>query len=401
MSTSSTLRRRSLRSRITLLSLSSAVAATTGFAALGAASASASPRPANFASGQSGFVYTQTNQATGNAVLAYQTGPGGTLTLVGTYPTGGTGTGKSPGSQGGVVLGDNGTLLAAVNGGSNSVSVFSVSPNGSLQLVQTTPSGGVDPISATIHGNWVYALNAGAAATATNAAVAPNIDGFIVGNRFLSGLSDVQPLNAAAASPEQIGFSPDGRSILVTEKASSTIDVYPVDRFGVAGPAVTTTLTAGTGPYGFEFTPNGTAVISEAAINSVATFQVSPTGTLDQISSVIDTGQVAPCWVALTPDGSVAFAANAHSGTVSSISVAPNGTLALINAVAATTGGVDTDLVVGGNNSLYVSDQPNFESSTISAPGALSTPIDAVTGLPTGTFGLAASTPGQPFGRGF
>jgi 6-phosphogluconolactonase (cycloisomerase 2 family) len=374
-----------------VLAIATALAATTGFAAFGVAGASASPTgPSSFPDGQSGTVYTETNQVTGNNVLAYRTGPGGNLALVGTYPTGGTGTGKSPGSQGGVALGDNGTLLAVVNGGSNSVSVFSVSPTGALQLIETNSSGGVDPISATIHGNWVYALNAGSATAPTSV---PDIGGFIVGNPFLRGLSDTQPLNAAASSPEEVSFSPDGRSLVVTEKASSTIDVFPVNSFGVAGPVVTTTLAAGTGPYGFEFTPDGYAVVSEAAIGAVATFSIAPNDTVDQVSQVFD-GQLAPCWVALTANGGEAFAANAHSGNISAFWVSPGGTLSLINPNPQTSPGVaDTDLAVGGNSGLYISDQPNFDSSVIAPSGTLSPSITAVSGLPAGTFGLAATAP--------
>jgi 6-phosphogluconolactonase (cycloisomerase 2 family) len=372
------------------MALATALTATAGFTAFSAADASASPTgPSSWPGAQSGTVYTETNQ-TSNDVLAYRTGPGGSLTLVGTYPTGGAGTGKSPGSQGGVTLGDNGTLLAVVNGGSNSVSVFSVSPTGTLQLLETNGSGGIDPISVSIHGNWVYALNAGATTAPT---AAPNIDGFIVGNPFLRGLSDGQSLNAGAASPEEISFSPDGRALVVTEKASSTIDVFPVNSWGVAGPVVTTTLAGSPGPYGFEFTPNGYAVVSEAAIGAVASFAVAPNGTVSQVSQVLD-GQMAPCWVALTPNGGEAFAANAHSGNISAFWVAPNGTLTLIDPNPQTSLGVpDTDLAVGGNSSLYVSDQPAFDSSVISPTGTLSPASAVVSGLPAGTFGLAATTP--------
>jgi 6-phosphogluconolactonase (cycloisomerase 2 family) len=372
--------------RLSGIALTTALAATTGLTAFGATGASASPPgPSFFPGAHSGIVYTETNQVTGNDVLAYSTGPGGSLTLVGTYPTDGTGTGNSPGSQGGVTLGDNGTLLAVVNGGSDSVSVFSVSPTGALQLIEAHGSGGADPISATIHGDWVYVLNAG------NATTAPDIDGFIVGNPFLQGLSDVQPLSSAASSPEEVSFSPDGRSLVVTEKASSTIDVFPVNRWGVAGPVVTTTLAAGTGPYGFEFTPDGYAVVSEAAIGAVATFSVTPNDTLDQVSQVFD-GQMAPCWIALTADGSEGFTSNAHSGTISAFWVSPGGALSLISpAVQASPGVGDTDLAVGGDSSLYISDQPDFDASTISASGTLSPSAIEASGLPNGTFGLAAT----------
>jgi 6-phosphogluconolactonase len=132
------------------------------------------------------------------------------------------------------------------------------------------------------------------------------------------------------SSPEQIGYTPNGRDLVVTEKASDTIDVFPVNWFGLAEPAVTTTVAAGTGPYSFAFTPGGDAVVSDAGIGAPSTFSVDPDGTRTQISEVPD-GQLAPCWVALTGNGSEAFTANAHSGTVSAYAVAPNGALTLLS----------------------------------------------------------------------
>jgi 6-phosphogluconolactonase len=370
------------RGRFNALAASASIAAAAGFVAIATSGASAAPVPWSY---QQSTVYTETNQVAGNTVLAYSAGPSGALTQVGSFPTGGTGTGAGPASQGGVTLGDNGLLLAVVNGGSNSVSVFAVGPRGNLALVETASSGGLDPISVTIHGIWVYVLNNG------SATVPGNISGFVL-SPFGHGPTDTQALNAAASSPEQVGFTPNGRDLLVTEKASNTIDVFPVNFFGLAGPAVTTTLSSGIGPYGFGFTPEGVAVVSEAAYGGVGTFWVNNSGTLSQISQVAD-GQLAPCWVAVTASGNEVFAANAHSGTVSAYDIAPSGTLALLPpAVQANPGIADTDLAIAGNSNLYISDQPDFDASAISPAGSLSPSVTVASGLPTGTFGLAATS---------
>ena len=355
------------------------------FVTLGAAGASASTLTPAFLDGHATTLYTESNQVSGNAILAYRAGASALLTPIGSFPTGGTGTGSSPASQGGVTVGDGGLLLAAVNGGSNSVSVFGVAPSGQLQLLETAGSGGTDPISVTIHGRWVYALNAG------NATTPPNIGGFLLGSPLPHATTFVRPLNGAASSPEEISFSPDGRDLLVTEKASNTIDVFPVNAFGEAGPAVTTTLAANTGPYGFQFTPQGIAVVSEASYGGLATFSLNPNGTLDQVSQVGD-GQLAACWVALSEDGQEAFTSNAHSGTISAYTVTPGGSLTLLPpAVQASPGIADTDLAVGPNSTLYVSDQPNFDASTINPAGGLSPSVIVASGLPAGTFGLATA----------
>ncbi len=376
------------RARLTAVALAGGVVAATAALTAGSATAFANPITPWFHNGPNqSTVYTETNQVGGNTVLAYRASSGGGLTPLESVPTGGTGTGKSPGSQGGVTLGDNGRVLAVVNGGSNSVSVFSVDPSGSLRLIETVSSGGVDPISVTVNGWWVYALNAG------NATTPGNIAGFnLLFGGFFNRPIDVQSLNPSANTPEQISFTPNGRDLLVTEQVSNTIDVFPVDGFGLAGPAVTTTVAAGTGPYGFGFDTNGDAVVSDAGLGALSSFSVDPDGTLSAISSAVPDGQLAPCWVTLTPNGREAFTANAHSGTVSAYTVAPNGTLSLLSpAVQASPGAGDTDLAVAGNSTLYISDQPNVDASTINPSGSLNPSGQVVTGDLAGTFGLAAT----------
>ncbi len=111
--------------------------------------------------GRGGSVYTMTNAATGNAVLAYARAADGSLSLSGTFPTGGSGTGSGLGSQGAVTLSADGQWLAAVDAGSNDVALFSVNPDGSLRLADRVVSGGSDPISVTLHGPFLYVLDAG------------------------------------------------------------------------------------------------------------------------------------------------------------------------------------------------------------------------------------------------
>lgn len=328
-------------------------------------------------------VYTETNQPTGNQVLAFHARFDGSLVPFGTYSTGGNGTGTSPASQGGVTLGDGGRLLAVVNGGSNSVTVFAVRPDGSLFPLRTEPSGGVDPISVAISGPFVYVLNAG---TTT---VAPNVGGFSL---FGRGHVDTQSLSAGALSPEEVAVSPDGRHLVVTEKGSNTIDVFRLSFFGGIGSPVTTTLAANTAPYGFSFLPDGNLVVSEAAYGGLATFSLQRNGTLSQLSQVPD-GQLAPCWTALAFGGREVFTTNAHSGNISAYWISRSGQLTLITpAIQATTPTAgDTDIAVASNGVLYTSVQPVFTASQVLAHGGLGTTSTVASGFATGTFGLAAS----------
>src|SRR5262245_65931131 len=124
------------------------------------------------AEGSAGAVYTATNAVDGNVVLVFDRAADGTLTSAGAFATGGTGTGKGLGNQGGVVLTENERWLIAVNAASDEVTVFAVEVGG-LRHVSNMTSGGRRPVSVAVHGSIVYVLNAGGAVGDTG-----TIDGF-------------------------------------------------------------------------------------------------------------------------------------------------------------------------------------------------------------------------------
>ena len=128
------------------------------------AGAEAAPGP-SFFGGAGNVVFVQTDNTAGNQVVAYDRAPSGTLSLAGTYNTGGLG-GELSGSvvdhlasQGSLTYDQQDNLLYAVNAGSNTVSVFSVQGD-RLTLRQVVNSGGAFPVSVAVHGNVVSVLNA-------------------------------------------------------------------------------------------------------------------------------------------------------------------------------------------------------------------------------------------------
>src|SRR2546423_5336641 len=195
-----------------------------------------------------GAVYALTNQAGGNTVAVYTRAADGSLTWLGGVATGGSGAGSSLGSQGALALSDDGRWLFAVNAGSNDVSAFRVT-SGGLSLTSRVPSGGLRPISLTVHDELLYVLNAGGDG---------NISGFIVGaaGALTPIPGSTRPLSGSAVGPAQVSFSPDGRWLIVTEKTTNRLDVYRVGADGIAsGGAVT--ASAGGQPFGFAFGHRG------------------------------------------------------------------------------------------------------------------------------------------------
>src|SRR4051812_13089204 len=326
-------------------------------------------------------VYTLTNQAAGNAIAVFERASNGTLTPAGSVLTGGTGTGATLGSQGALALdGDN---LVAVNAGTNTVTLLRVDGRGPA-LRDLEPSGGATPISATIHGKLVYVLNNG------NATTAANISGYTIWHQRLVPLAgSSRPLSTALPGPAQIQFSPDGRTLAVTEKATNKIDTYAVGFGGYAsGPVVSSS--AGANPFGFDFDNKGRLVVSEAVASQLTSYAVAGNGAATAINSVPD-GQGAACWVAVSDNGKWAYTANASTGSISSYTIASNGSLSLAAGVAATIPG-PLDLAFSeGSKFLYAlsNGAHRIDAFRVNGNGSL-TFLGSTPPLPAGTVSVAA-----------
>ena len=359
-----------------------------------AALAAFPPAPAQAAGSAAGAVYVLSNGAGGNAVLAFSRAADGTLAAAGAYPTGGLSTGGGIGSQGALVISGNGQWLLAVNAGSNSVSAFEVQASG-LQLTDTEPSGGVRPISVTVHDGLVYVLNGGGAG---------NITGFRLGpeGQLTALAGSVRPLSnggaGAAPGPAQVEFSPDGRTLVVTEKASSMIVLYAVGSDGRAG-APTTHPSAGATPFGFAFGLQDTLVVSEAFggapdASAASSYHLSGVA-LQLVSASAPTYQTAACWVAVTGNGKYAYTTNAGSGSVSGYAVSHDGRLTLLDAGGQTgltgTGSAPADMALSRNSQfLYVVAGGSHQVVAFEVHSDGSLHNLGQVGIPAGAVGIAA-----------
>ena len=318
-----------------------------------------------------GAVYALTNAAGGNAVAVYTRLADGSLSWSGSVATGGTGAGSSLGSQGAIALSDDGRRLFAVNAGSNDISAFQVTATG-LSLTSRVASGGIRPISLTVHGDVLYVLNAGS----------DNISGFGVGNdgtlAWIAG--STLPLSGSAVGPAQVSFSPNGRWLIVTEKATSRLDVYAVGSAGVAAAAITTASAGGT-PFGFAFGHRDELFVSEAA-GSASSYTIGDNGVLSVASGAVLTHQGAPCWAVVTKNGKFGYTANAQGGSIGLIDA--DGRTAVV-------GGGNIDLAVSGNSRyLYqLNGNRSISGFRIATDGHL-TAVGNIAGLPASTVGLVA-----------
>lgn len=328
-----------------------------------------------------GHVYEATNAAGGNAIQVFDRSADGHLATAATVSTGGSGSGGSLHSQGGVTRA--GDLLFVVNAGSNSVSALEITTHG-LVLRDTVSSGGALPVSVTVRAGIGYVVNQ----------TSDTISGF-----HYSDTGHLSPLQGStkALTPNpsggitdaaQISFTPDGSTLVVTEKASNALDTFTVTDEYASGPV--SHPSAGTTPYGFDFDPRGHAVVSEASSGSASSYAVGRRG-FSLISSAVSNTQAAACWLVVSRG--YAWVVNAASGTVSSYAIAPDGSLTLVKAVAATTGPGGTDAALSQDGrSLHVRMGAGVVSSwAINRDGSLSTLGTTQGAASFGTAGLAAS----------
>jgi 6-phosphogluconolactonase len=327
-----------------------------------------------------GFVYVQTNEPERNRLLAFRRGGDGRLTAAGGYETGGAGDGKPHlTSQGSVVLTGDGRYLLVTNAASGDLSVFAVGPDG-LSLVETVPTGRA-PKSAAEHGGLVYVLNTGE-----------------------HGVK-IQPLAGSArelatgTDLAQVGFSPDGATLVVTQRGTNAIAAYPVAETGQLGTPLVQP-SPGPTPYGFAFTKRGGLVVTEAfgaqlGKAAASSYRITDAGAAP-ISRSVGNGRSEICWAVVTNDGRYAFTTNFADGAVSRYSIGDDGSIALDEAAAGLAvdgqaGLRDEDLSSDGRF-LYAidADHRRVFGWAVGEGGSLS-PVGSWEGLPATVAGLAAS----------
>ncbi len=333
---------------ITSLSAAALVAAAT-LAGVGGSSAA-------LAAGTEHTVFVQNDNTAGNQIIAYDRAEDGTLTQAGTYDTGGLG-GVLAGSvvdhlasQGALVYDRPNRLLYAVNAASNTISVFTVLGD-RLALHQVIDSGGVFPVSISVHGNLLYVLNAEEGGS---------IQGYEISRGRLTAIAgSVRALGLNAAetpqfthTPGQLAFSPDGTQLVVTTKANgSAIDVFAVRQSGRLSATPIVNQLPGAVPFAVSFDQQGHLFVTEAGANALASFELHEDGTIAQLDSV-GTAQAATCWVARS--GSYFYASNAGSASLSDFHSSAKGQLLTLTGNTETDAGTVDAAVSGSGRFLYV-----------------------------------------------
>jgi 6-phosphogluconolactonase len=296
-----------------------------------------------------GAVFVMNNSAERNEVISFTRAADGSLEPAGKFATGGRGTGGVTDpleSQGSLSLSQDHSLLFAVNGGSGEVSVFRV--HGSdLALVDKQQTGGAEPNAVSQHGRLVYVLNVGGSS---------NVIGFTLSARgqLRQIPNSIRFLTTNNSEGASLAFSPDGQFLVVTERATNNIDVFPVQGDGTLGQIVAD-LDPEPGTFALAFAPNGAALVSETGpaggnnASAISSYSVLADGRLSPITTGVPTLGNANCWNAVAPNGRWVYVSNAASSNISGFSIAVTGALTPIGTTVLGTnpaGSVNLDIAV-------------------------------------------------------
>jgi 6-phosphogluconolactonase (cycloisomerase 2 family) len=274
-----------------------------------------------------------------NAVLAYRRKPDGSLAPLPGSPFFTHGAGLANPKQvlgpddtdDPLVISDDGRFLLAVNGGSNTVAVFSINPDGSLVPVPGSPfpSGGQTPCSVAVNGRFVYVANK-AFDPLHVITRQPNYTTFEVDDagRLLSvpnGTIDAP----SGSSPSQVLLSNDRRFLfatdflafmLPTEEPTGTLLSFEVqgDRGLLpASGAPYVVPTGDGGALGLATNPasDRTLYVGFPVAGAFGVYDIDPaTGVLNFVTQVA--GGPATCWLRTNWNGSRLYTLNSGKNAV-------------------------------------------------------------------------------------
>lgn len=286
-------------------------------------------------------VYVQTNNFNDNqnAVLAYRDKGDGVLEpLAGSpFATNGSGVGNPmqilgpADSDYEVRLSADKKFLLAVNSGSNTIAVFSIKDDGSLQHVTGSPfpSGGQTPASLDVSGNYVFVTNKSQDPLHTITA-APNYSAFTIdGAGKLTAVSGGKVETTAGSSPANALASRDGKFLFGTDflgfmlmPAVGTLRSFTLGSTGVLTPVAGTpyVLPAGSmpdnGALGLWQHPSGNPLYVGLPVQGkVGVYNINATTGALSLQTTVAAGKAA-CWLRTNAAGNHLYCLNSADNTV-------------------------------------------------------------------------------------
>ncbi len=334
------------------------------------------------------FVYVESNDPAGNAIFGFKRQPDGSLVPLpkSPYPAGGLGItptfalGPFDSDQNVIVNPDH-TLLFAVNGGSNSIAVFSIAANGVLMPVAGSPfaSGGSNPVSVGLAGDTLCVVNQDQDPDHPGLFL-PNYTSFrVTSGGKLTPITKSTFYVDAGSSPSQALISPDDQVLFGAEFLGGLLRTFTIANNGRLSPGVVRSLPpgefAGTGappnPLGLAVHPTLPLLyVDFVTISRIGVYRYTPAGNLHFVRSVPDSG-VAPCWALVNKKGTRLYASNTgdSSITVFDIGIDPTEPIEIQKVSLRTTGNCFQFALDSTESFLHVVTQQSAASENVTANG--------------------------------
>jgi hypothetical protein len=352
-----------------------------GFLTLGALRISAAPADT---------IYLESNSTAGNSIFTYTFNFTSAPVLKSTTPAGGIGVfdptfalGPFDSDQN-LIEDSRGTMLFAVNSGSNTIAAFDIHGDGSISPVSGSPfsSGGSDPVSLGLRGDTLVVVNKDqdpAQAGTAAGAILPNYTSFSVspGGQLIP-VPDSTVSVAYGSSPSQALIASRDNVVFGADFLGGLLQSFRLDPNGALDQnlpqalpnSIFTGLTGGHQPLGMRTHPFLPILyVDITPVSKVAVYTYDLQGRLNFVRDIPDAG-VAPCWAVVNHAGTYLYATNTGDNSIEVYSLADplNPSEVQHFAMDSNNGGAVFSTVIDhSDNWIYVSSEQSSATASVSA----------------------------------
>jgi len=333
----------------------------------------------------SDIIWLETNSTVGNSILAFKNDGSGSPVFLGSTPAGGIGVFDKTFALGpfdsdqNLITNPEGTLLFAVNSGSNSIAVFHITAEG-LRSVEGSPfaSGGSDPVSLGLKGDVLVVVNKDQDPAQNVSLVQPNYTAFHVWpNGQLTAIENSTVSVAYGSSPSQALVASRGPFVFGADFLGGLLQSFRLDKDGrlrqnlpqALPDFVFTGQTGGHLPLGMRTHPNQRILyVDITPISEIAVYIYGEGGRLSFVGTTSDSGK-APCWTVVNHAGTRLYVTNTGDNSISVYDLTdPLNPVEIQHFVMAdTTGAAFSTVIDDSDHWIYVSSEQASATATTAA----------------------------------
>jgi 6-phosphogluconolactonase (cycloisomerase 2 family) len=331
------------------------------------------------------IIWLESNSTAGNSVLTFRNTGNGSPTFLGSTPAGGIGVFDSTFALGpfdsdqNLITNPEGTLLFAVNSGSNSIAVFRITPDG-LQPVDGSPfpSGGTDPVSLGLKGDVLTVVNKDQDPAQNGNLRLPNYTTFRVWpNGTLTPIENSTVPVAYGSSPSQALTASRGSFVFGADFLGGLLQSFRLHEDGrlLQNPpqAFPDSLFKGQtvphGPLGMRTNPYLPILYVDSVFtNQVTVYRYDEKGRLSFVRAVADSGK-ADCWAIVNHAGTRLYVTNTGDNSISVFDLTePLNPVEIQHFILVNTTGHPFSMVIDSSDQfIYVSSEQDTATATPAA----------------------------------